>query len=317
MGYALPTEPMKKILDRELSVTGNKELIDLASPLLQEIINYSTAAFGRCSGSSKGQMDVDIAILALFLHIIEMTDGIEVLISKSCCAPSIPLLRSIFEALLSIEYILEKNYALRAYSWNYNYICNRLKLYKLLDKNTPQGKEYASELNKDKSLKSLKFDELPNPKEPIANLTSLLAKDPYKKIDDESKKFKSRYNRKPKWYELFDTPKTLQKLASDLNRGGQYLFLYRDWSSITHAGDLSRFLTKGAAGDPALKSLRNASELANVVTFTATFLLSALRLLLGKFRPEENIGQWYIGNVRNSYRLISSRSNIEIINIEI
>ena len=39
---------------------------------------------------------------------MEMTDGIEVLISQACVVPAIPLLRSSFEALISMEYILEK-----------------------------------------------------------------------------------------------------------------------------------------------------------------------------------------------------------------
>ena len=38
----MPTEPLKSLLDRESSIKKAKPLIDIASPLLMEVVNYST-----------------------------------------------------------------------------------------------------------------------------------------------------------------------------------------------------------------------------------------------------------------------------------
>ena len=103
----MPSAPLESILYRELSKAQAKEVLAKATPLLQELVNYSTHALARCATSPSGEIDVDLSILALYRHIIEITDAIEVLVSQCCAEASSPLLRSSFEALISIEYILE------------------------------------------------------------------------------------------------------------------------------------------------------------------------------------------------------------------
>jgi hypothetical protein len=101
-----------------MAVIAGKPLSEPACSLLREIINYSTFAFQRCQTErNRNAQDVDLSILMLYLHIIEMSDGIEVLLSKSCVNPTTPLLRTCFEALLGIDYILEVDYERRALSW--------------------------------------------------------------------------------------------------------------------------------------------------------------------------------------------------------
>ena len=100
----MTTEPLKTLLDRELSKADAKEVISIASPLLQELVNYSTNAFARCATSTTGKENEDLATLLLYLHIIEMIDGVEVLLSQSCAIPAIPLVRSSFEALIRDNY---------------------------------------------------------------------------------------------------------------------------------------------------------------------------------------------------------------------
>ncbi|MCA1554180.1 MAG: DUF5677 domain-containing protein [Chloroflexi bacterium] len=75
----------------------------------------------------------------LYLHIIEMTDGIEALIAESCPIPAIPLVRSSFEARLSIEYILKADYQRRSLAWLLVYAHYRLNGYESLDPSTDRG----------------------------------------------------------------------------------------------------------------------------------------------------------------------------------
>ena len=51
----MPTEPLKSILDRDLSKTLGKQTIELAVPLLRELVNDATHVFARCHDSAKGK----------------------------------------------------------------------------------------------------------------------------------------------------------------------------------------------------------------------------------------------------------------------
>ena len=139
----MPTEPLKTVLDRDLSRVAVKQSLPIVSPLLQELVNYSTHALIRCATSATGarKRDEDIAVLVLYRHIIEMTDGIEVLLSQGCSVPAIPLLRSSFEALLSLQYILESEseYGQRSLAWLVGYVHERVDTYEHLDPETNKG----------------------------------------------------------------------------------------------------------------------------------------------------------------------------------
>jgi hypothetical protein len=172
----MPTKPLEKLLYRELSTVAAKELIDIASPLLQELVNFSTNAFARCASSSKGKTDEDLATLILYLHVIEMTDAIEVLIPQCCPTPAQTLLRSSFEATLHIEYILEKEseYVKRSLAWLVGYVHDRIGAYQLFSPSAPPDKSIRKALKEYKS-EAMQALEVRDPTQAIENLETLLA----------------------------------------------------------------------------------------------------------------------------------------------
>jgi len=182
----MPTKPLEKLLYRELSKVSAKELIDIASPLLQELVNFSTNAFARCASSSKGKVDEDLAVLILYLHIIEMTDAIEVLVSQSCPAPAQTLLRSSFEATIYIEYILETEteYIARSLAWLVGYVHSRLNAYRLFSPSAPHDRSVRKVLKEHKS-EAIQAFEIKDPVRAIENLENFLAQphiQPVKKL---------------------------------------------------------------------------------------------------------------------------------------
>lgn len=78
----MPTKPLETVLYRELSQVAVNDIIEIASPLLQEVVNYSTNAFARCLDASVDEGHEDTSILTLYRHTIEMTDSIEILVPK-------------------------------------------------------------------------------------------------------------------------------------------------------------------------------------------------------------------------------------------
>jgi Family of unknown function (DUF5677) len=291
----MPTDALETILNRDLSKVAAKDVIDIASPLLREIVNYSTNAFQRCMDSRPGSENEDGALLIIYLHAIEMTDGTEVLIAQSCPTPAIPLVRSLFESLLATEYILENqaDYVQRSLSWLVGYVHDRLKIYERLDPSTLSGKDYEKKAADDKRLTLLSVPAPAEVQQAITSLQQLLTEPQLQLIEAE---YSSKGN--PHWYHLFGGPSNLADLARRLHSGAQYEFLYRYWSSIEHVQDMSRFLERSSSNDPVARAVRDGSQIQDVTVLAMTFMLDMTRSMLGKFRPGENVDSWYQREVR-------------------
>jgi hypothetical protein len=297
----MPTEALDSILYRELSKVAAKDAIDIISPLLQELVNHATKALARCATSASGKVDEDVAVLALYRQGIEVTDGIEVLISQSCPSPAIPLLRTSFETLLSTEYILEKEgeYTRRSLSWLVGYIHQRLDMYERLDPSTPKGQDFQRAFKNDKQVSSITLPSPTDARKAITNLQSMLNKPHIQPIESEYQS----HRRRPKWHQLFGGPPNLRELARYLRRGAQYEILYRHWSSTTHAESLLPFIdrTKAREGESAIGRLRDPGQIREVASYSATFMLNMTRLVLTKFRPGEDLASWYKREVRDRF----------------
>jgi hypothetical protein len=304
----MPTKPLETILFRELSIAAGKQQIDLASPLLIEVINYATNVFRRCFDSSENEDDVDLALHMLYLHQIEMADGVEILISQSCPIPASLLLRSMFEANLSMEYILEDDYKNRSLSWLLYYIKDQIKISDELDPSTSVGQRFSEAKQSDVYIKDLDFSNL----ESIAvlkkeNLESLLQKEHFLPIIEEDNSGNYRH-----WYSLFEGFPNLFELANHLNREIEYRILYSGWSKISHALDASRFLSHITSDDPLDFLLRNPNEINTATGFAILFLIMSTRRILAKFRPSEKWENWYIKEILESNRKLWSTIEPEL-----
>jgi len=79
---------------REEAKRASEALIAVACPLIRDVVDYADETFWRCLDAADQRNREDYPPLALFRHIIEMTDGIEALISAGSSAPCQPLLRT-------------------------------------------------------------------------------------------------------------------------------------------------------------------------------------------------------------------------------
>ena len=301
----MPTEPLDSILYRELSKAQARPDIELASGVLQELVNYASNALVRCATSAKGEENEDLAVLSLYRHIMEMTDGVEVLISESCVTPAVPLIRSSFEAVVSMEYILQDDaqYVARSLAWLVDYVHQRLDLYQLVDRSTTRGQEYHRTLSQDKTVQTIPALPQEEVSQAIGNLQDLLAKPQFAGIDKDFAQLKGQ----KAWCRLYGGPKNLRELAHRVRRGAQYDFLYRNWCRVSHAHDFAPFLARTADGPGAIRGIRDPSDLNTVASFAATFMLGATRVLIGKFHPGEDTRTWYERDVRAAYMQLIRR----------
>jgi hypothetical protein len=300
----MPTEPLRTILDRDLSKALAKQTIELAVPLLRELVNDATYAFARCHDSAKGKEDEDVPVLFSYLHIIQMTDAIETLVAEGCTAPAILPLRSSFEALLAIKYILEADSKRRASAYMVAYSHRRIRMYKLLDSDTQEGRDFVKDLSTDEALRQIDIAALKqHTKRAMENLGNLIRKERNKNAEAEYQRLKQDRKREPEWYQLFGGPSNLRELAQRLNYRARYDLLYRSWSNLAHAGELSRFITRTRNGEPAINPIRNTGELATTACFAAWIMLEAKKLVLAKFHPgeEASVKRWYLAEIRERY----------------
>ena len=299
----MPTDSHHDILYRELSIVQFKELTPSPTTLLQEVVNYATNTFVRCLSYAEGEENIHLAPLALYRHILELTDGTEVLVSNAAPSASIPLLRSAFEALLALEFILEDNthYELRSLAWLAGYVRRTIRTYRSLLTKTDEGKEFIIAIKEDKTVRTFPLPPESEISKAIQNLDQLLSREQFCAIVAE---FNS-YKRDPPWYSLFHGPENLRKLASRLRRTAQYDVLYRQWSMSAHAHNFRPFIANAESGQPAIRGLRDLAMTHEVTTFAVTFIIDATRLLINKFHPGEAWGNWYFREVRDSYTQIA------------
>jgi hypothetical protein len=298
----MPTEPHHDVLYRELSLVQLRELRPSPTTLLQEVVNFGTNAFIRCLSSAGKEENIHLAPFAIYRQLLEYTDGTEIIISNAAPSSSIPLLRSSFEALLALEFILEDNscYESRSLSWLAGYVRETLRFYKSLIPKTTEGAQFLEAVTQDKSVRNFPLPPKNDVVKAIENLDQLLSREQFQVIIQEY----DRHKKEPHWYSLFSGPENIYKLARHLKRTAQYDVLYRGWSMSAHAQDFRSFLAPDKSAQTPKAAIRGLRDLTNsyqVTTFAVTFLIDATRLLLDKYHPGEDWSTWYFREVRDAY----------------
>ena len=82
----MPTEPLSEMLDRNDSIVRQQLLVNLVCPLLRELINNGTHVARGCeaTAASTGHDGHEaLPPILLFKQLLEMGDGVEVLLSNA------------------------------------------------------------------------------------------------------------------------------------------------------------------------------------------------------------------------------------------
>ena len=241
-----------KLLNREFAVQNAQDIIALASPLLTEVVNYATNAYVRCQTSAEDPLFGDLPPLMIYLHMIEMTDGIEQLVAGSCSGPIHPLLRTSLEGLISLEYLFKEHYDQRCRQWLVCHIFEEINYYELFDGRTDRGRQFRQSLN----AEGLEDDFQVNALEGLIEYKQQLDESELKGIAEQYKR-----SRQKTWYSLFNGPRNLRDLAALVSKPAEYDSLYRQWSRTVHGQSASRFLKELKAGNLAVLNLRDAEGL--------------------------------------------------------
>lgn len=300
----MPT-PSSLMLERETSARVAKIVAEKACPIIEEAIDFGLQFYAKCEAVAvkKALPDEHLPVFTSYLHVLEMADAVSVLIPKSCANPAQPILRSMLEALFHMEYICKADYRRRAFSWLTYYHHSRIDSYERLQAGTVVGQELRRDLENNPEGFNLDSVAEQDVQAAIDNLRLLLESPNYTETEVEYQSLRKKRGRRLDWFSFFDGPRNLRDLASHLGRAAEYEFFYRPWSSVNHATNLNRWLTKMSDGNPGFYALRSPVLLQNTANHAIWLVLKAIHILYRRFRSyDQNVSKWYKAEVMKPWR---------------
>ena len=299
----MPTKPIEDLLLRELPTDIETTLASLAGAI-EETVNFGTQIFKWCVDSGV-QGNEHGPIFLSFRHILEMLDSISVLVKKSCFEPSNILLRSIFEAILNIEYLLKDNFAEKAIDFLFMYQHDRLR----------HNKKMLAYLKSDKYSK---LDPLIRKKLPIniseiekqiQDIEESLSKPASLNSKQELERYRAGNNgRYPlHWFNLRKGPRNISELADRVGKTLHYLILYKEWSRLIHGtGIFYDKFSISKDGRVLFTQFRLPKESGLITSFSISFALETFRIMLDKYAKDKIpiSREWYAKEIREVYSKI-------------
>ncbi len=302
----MPTPPVKTLYDPDLTTEQVRPFTDLVVPLLTEVLHYGIALFARCSYRPEGE-DENLVILLAYRYLLEMLDAVIILIKQCAPAPAGLQLRSLFEALLTIEYVTESKSDVRrrAFAYLYEVELKRKQFYLSQDVSSPEGKAFLRRIANDPYSKEWKpARDQAALKNRLDEIEKIMSTPEMRQVEEEYKKTRKVIGRRPKWHALYEGPKTIQELADRLRRPATYEILYKAWSERVHSSDaVDRILTHNDCG-PAVRGLRDPSELNTATDFAITFSIDAARRLIQYYRHAEEpaFDKWLLEEIMPTWK---------------
>lgn len=240
----------------------------MADPSLGEVVNFGVAALRRCMDELR-EGPHNLGVLLPLHHLLEMVDAVHVLLLGGAPAAARLQLRSSFEAVLTIEYMLKDDTERRAFAYLTAWAQTQMAKYRAVKKHTRLGAK-AEEID-----------------ERIAVLQRQLGHPGWMEASVALRDLKKRMKgRRPAWYSLYGGPSNLAELAEHLEHLDEYDVLYREWSGPTHASDLGRQIITGPS-TIAFRRLRDPESFNEVMSLAVNFAVRGSRIVLLHYRPAE------------------------------
>lgn len=290
MHNKLKYEPLKGILDREDSVASGNDLINKYSPYLKELVNYATHLIVGCQRSSTKIDGNHIGLISLYYQTIQYADAIEVMLSNACVPATAPLERSLQEATIYIEYMLQKDYDDRSVAWIVEYFLNLKHSIEKLDISTERGKDFHALIKAHKYGEFAKLANIDhdNNAATVEQVDRLLNDPKYEHIVAQ---FRTTGKKKiKKWYSVNNGPRTIKGVADKLNQSFEYQTTYNLLSDSVHSRKLHNCLVE-LQGKPSFVPMRYIAR-GNIEAICANvgaLLLTATKLIASKLGEDESV----------------------------
>lgn len=292
----MPTKPNEDFIPRNYENTKIQEILNQYSSVLEEVVNFASVAAKWCTEEIHGGEELAPLFLS-YRHIFELIDAISVLVKYSCIDPCKILLRSIFESVLSVKYILEKDTDIRGRDFMTCCWHHEINELRKEDQDDPMQKELLSKKQRDKLMRDAPLPETSQYiKERIEILKSHLAKPEYIESEREYQSLKNAFRRKPNWYSMHGGPANIEGLADYLELPLEYEFLYREWSGLVHGFDIIiNNIEIVNQDESSVSQIRNPKDAFDVTKRAMVYSLEIILPFVEYFVPEkvQEVKNWY------------------------
>ena len=181
---------MTPILDRSAAVAQTRPIRDIGGPALRNVVDRGVRLLERCTQPAPAG-DHNLGIMMPFLHLLEMLDSAEVLLDQSCVVGSTPCLRSGFEALCAIKWVLA-DVGTRALTYVAGDLKERVKWFEQMDPDTAAGRRFRSALGESQGELSALFPDRQVARSQAERLRQTLNREDYRAISEEYDRLASR-----------------------------------------------------------------------------------------------------------------------------
>jgi Family of unknown function (DUF5677) len=249
-------------------------------------VRWSDEVFHHCLHAAPHPAWEDFPSLVLFRHLIKMADGIQLLLSAGTSEPTIPLLRSMLEALFSLKYIHLDNYRPRSLCWLYAYIDQEMAFKEKINIGSESGEELRAVLATEHAMVSVnQTSSSSRIRDDVAELRDHLKHPDFKQMENEYAAFQQqgRSRKPPRWYKLFGGPINIYKLAEAVGMLSEYKVYYEWWSATVHGTDATRLLFQQEDGSAEFQQLRSLEYPELEAQAAELFLQLACQLMVRKF----------------------------------
>jgi hypothetical protein len=290
----IKTNPIFEFIPREPNQSVQPYLT-LYSDFLEEIVNFGSHVMTwEPIDYEKGKQGLPVT---LFLrNYLSYIDACSLLVKFSSIEPCYGLLRTSFENLLYILYLLDDETGNKGMGY---IIWNAFEKSKLLTKHDGNSKEYLKLVDCYKNT-----DLLNNILPPIVkNIDERKEKNKrhidsseYSEIVNEYHRTSTKFKKQFPWYSLFDGPSTIRDLSKNLHLEGLYEILYKNWSVSTHGTSVIDGIVTGDENNIAqISQIRlpfDAESVTGTGIYLSTYLLSKYIRTKVPYKEIE-FKQWY------------------------
>lgn len=308
-------EKIDDFLGTELNQDGVK-VIQEWKIYLDKLFRFGGEVFCEILNKQNLGKDDTLPTIMFFRNSIELIGSISTLLVNFYSEPARIILRTLLESSLYIEYISQKDISKRSLSFLICHYHDKLSSYYKLLPDSQQNKQMKKQLENDEYLTEIKVKDTTLLKLHIENLEKLIKTDLYHEVEEEYKRTKQIKGKRPVWYELFNGPNSIDKLAYHLNKGSLYEVIYRDLSKGTHGkGIIDGFISGGdEEGIAYFKQIRFPYSAQFVCQHTITLALNIFRNIIKCQLPSFNdkYKEFYKNEIRDFFLLITKKELLTI-----
>jgi hypothetical protein len=280
--------------------------VQLASPLLRELVNYSSHAYIACMDGMRERVALEeaLATMRLHLHIIEMADAVDVLLRDGCGQGALGLGRGAFEASLALTAIhAHTDFQEASLAWLVGSLRREIRtLEDMKEILVADGLNAATQADRLRGLGAAI--------EALNRKLTLPTFEPIAKRVTDDKWFRPLYgvgNQR-------DLSAKLDRILQERSLAGgssvrpflwrkAYGVFYGRWSSALHGSNWKRVLVPGDDGEATIPEVRLQQALPEVIQMVAAFTLEGTRQQVHLFRPDQEpaFAGWYAHQVRERF----------------